>query len=226
GGKMDEIEVFALVGRELSVENEFGHAQNAIERGTNFVAHIGEEHAFGFAGSFGGALRVLQQTFVHLPLRDVLGGDDDPADVALGVAPGIDGRSHPLLDAIGANPDILSEMLLFAGEASAMGLAPFFGKIRDEVVKTKAGEIRVPEPVVGDPAAAGGNIPDVAIEHGDRDGSILDEGPKLPFAGSKFVFGTFAVGDVRGKAKNIFRFAGGVAQEGEFDAGPNEPAIP
>jgi len=131
GGEADQAEIFTLIGGELGVENEFGHAQNAVEGGADFVAHGGEEGAFGGAGGFGGALGVLQQLLIHFPLGDVLGGDDDSPNTPGRIAPGINGGAHPLLRAVGANPDVFAQMLLLTGQTAAMGFPPFFGEVGD-----------------------------------------------------------------------------------------------
>src|SRR5208337_59502 len=98
---------------------------------------------------------------------DVLGRDNDAADVALGIAPGINGGCDPLLDAIRANPNVFSEVLLFTGESAAVGFLPLIGEIRNQVVKAKTRQVRVAKAVIGGPAAAGGKITDFPIEHGD-----------------------------------------------------------
>ena len=38
----------------VSVFENFGVAKDGVERGAQFVAHVGEERALGFAGGFGG----------------------------------------------------------------------------------------------------------------------------------------------------------------------------
>jgi len=79
--------------------------------------------------------------------------------------------------------------------------------------------------VVGDPSTAGCEIADAAIEHGDGDGGVLDEGAELALAGAQLFLDALALGNVGGEAENILRLTSGVPQEGKFDVGPNEAAI-
>jgi hypothetical protein len=130
-GETNQAEIFALVRRELGVQDKLGHSENAVERGADFVAHVGQESAFGGVGGFGGALGVVQQLFIQLSLRDVLSGDDDSANVPLRITPGINGGAYPLLSTIGANPDVFAQMLLLTDQTAAMGFPPFFGEVGD-----------------------------------------------------------------------------------------------
>ena len=57
GGALHHRQILALFGRERRVERELGHADDAVERRTNLVAHVGEELALGAAGLFGDASR-------------------------------------------------------------------------------------------------------------------------------------------------------------------------
>ncbi len=54
GGMFDHVEVIALAAVELGLEGELGQADDAVERGANFVADVGEEIAFGLVGFLGG----------------------------------------------------------------------------------------------------------------------------------------------------------------------------
>jgi hypothetical protein len=80
--------------------------------------------------------------------------------------------------------------------------------------------------VVGDPTTAGREVADLAIEHGDGDWCVLDEGAKLALTGAQLFLGAFALGNVGGEAENIMRSARCVAHEGEFHVCPNQAAIP
>ena len=46
---MDDREVFALVVRQLGIEDQFGHADDRVHWRANLVTHVGEEVALGFA---------------------------------------------------------------------------------------------------------------------------------------------------------------------------------
>ena len=42
-----------LAGVELGIEHQLGHADDAVHRGANLVAHVGEEFALGPVGGLG-----------------------------------------------------------------------------------------------------------------------------------------------------------------------------
>ena len=45
--------IFPLFGIELGVQKQIGHAQHAVHRRADFVAHVGQELALGTAGLLG-----------------------------------------------------------------------------------------------------------------------------------------------------------------------------
>ena len=47
---LDDLEILALTGIELGIEHEFRHADDAVHRRANLVAHVGEELALGPIG--------------------------------------------------------------------------------------------------------------------------------------------------------------------------------
>ena len=49
-GALDLEHVIALARREVGLEREMGQADDGVHRGSDLVAHIGEEHALGLAG--------------------------------------------------------------------------------------------------------------------------------------------------------------------------------
>ena len=50
---LHRLKILALLGSQFGVERQIGHADDAVERGADFVAHIGQELAFCPAGSLG-----------------------------------------------------------------------------------------------------------------------------------------------------------------------------
>ena len=50
---LDRVRGIRAARRELGVQRQFGHADHAIHRRADFVAHVGEEFALGAAGRFG-----------------------------------------------------------------------------------------------------------------------------------------------------------------------------
>ena len=53
-------EILALLGRQLGVEQQLGHADDAVHRRADLVAHVGQELALGPAGGLGGLLGLLE----------------------------------------------------------------------------------------------------------------------------------------------------------------------
>ena len=49
-----------MLGVEVSVQRQFGHAQDSVHWRTNLVAHVGQELALGTAGRLGPLLGFLQ----------------------------------------------------------------------------------------------------------------------------------------------------------------------
>ena len=57
---LHDLEVLALAGIELGIQHELGHADHAVHRRANLVAHVGEEFALGPIGGLGGFPRGIQ----------------------------------------------------------------------------------------------------------------------------------------------------------------------
>ena len=51
----------ALLGRELALEDQFGHADHGVQGRANFMAHVGQEGALGPIGGFGRLFRRPQR---------------------------------------------------------------------------------------------------------------------------------------------------------------------
>jgi len=60
GRPVDRLDVPALLGRQLSVECQLGHADDAVHRGADLVAHVREELALCAIGTVGGVLCAQQ----------------------------------------------------------------------------------------------------------------------------------------------------------------------
>ena len=61
--------VLALLGREIRIENELGHAENPVHRRTHLVAHVRQEFALGTIGGLGGIFGKAQFALHALPVR-------------------------------------------------------------------------------------------------------------------------------------------------------------
>ena len=54
GGELHRFEIVALLRGQFCLKREIGHADDAVERRSDLVAHVGEELALGLAGGFRG----------------------------------------------------------------------------------------------------------------------------------------------------------------------------
>ena len=84
-GELDGAQVFTLLGSELGIESQIGHANDAIQRSTNLVAHIGEKFAFRAAGGFSGLFGSLPLEFGLFSSGDIVADADDTGNVAVAV---------------------------------------------------------------------------------------------------------------------------------------------
>jgi hypothetical protein len=75
------LRIVALLVVDAGVEQQAGHADHGVERSTDLVAHVGEEHALGLHRRLGALLRRLQFAFARHLRRNVAQdhGIDHPA---------------------------------------------------------------------------------------------------------------------------------------------------
>ena len=85
--RVDDLRVLALLGREVGVLQEAGHADHAVHGGADLVAHVG--HELGLEAE--GLLGLAAGRDEHV---DVLGHGGHALDTPLGVAPGVGGEAH------------------------------------------------------------------------------------------------------------------------------------
>ncbi len=69
--RLHHAQVFVLFRRQLRFQRKLRHADDSVHRGADFVAHVGQEFAFGAAGGFRGFFGLLQFRFRLLALGDV-----------------------------------------------------------------------------------------------------------------------------------------------------------
>ena len=48
------LQILALLGVEVGIERQLGHAEDAVHGRADFVAHVGQEIALGLVGGYGG----------------------------------------------------------------------------------------------------------------------------------------------------------------------------
>ena len=84
-GLLDRFDIGALLGNELRFQQQPRHAQHAVHRRADLVAHGGEEARFGAARRFGAVARFGQRFFERFALGDVapdaLHFDQTPASI-------------------------------------------------------------------------------------------------------------------------------------------------
>ena len=120
--------------------------------------------------------------------RDVLREQDDASHNARGVPPGPGLPPEPLDVAIGSLEGVVGGAENFAQEGPAVDLAPPIGDFGRDVVVRAALEV-VGQAVVAAPPAARGEVPHVAVEHGEGGGGVLDEDLELGLALPKGTLG-------------------------------------
>ena len=79
----DRREELALLGRELALEDQFGHADHGVQRRADFMAHVRQEGALGPTGRFGRLFRRPQGFRGPLLRGDVLGDAEGADDLPL-----------------------------------------------------------------------------------------------------------------------------------------------
>ncbi len=88
-------QVFALLLREMALEDQFGHADHGVQRRADFVAHVGQECALGAAGRFGRFFGGPQGLGVQHLRGDVLRDAESAHDVPRVVQKGQFGGGGP-----------------------------------------------------------------------------------------------------------------------------------
>ncbi|MFM1945251.1 MAG: hypothetical protein RI897_4233 [Verrucomicrobiota bacterium] len=83
---VDSFDVFGLVAVEAGIAEEDGHADDAVQGGSDFVADIGEELGFKPEGFYGGIPGVGEFGEEAFSFRDIDHGADDAGAVAVRVA--------------------------------------------------------------------------------------------------------------------------------------------
>ena len=91
------LQVLALLGGQVGVQGQLGHAEDAVHRRADLVAHVGQELALGPVGGLGRLLGLLQLLLGPLAVGDVVADADDQS---VGQAPhraegDVDGECRP-----------------------------------------------------------------------------------------------------------------------------------
>ena len=187
----------ALFGRQLGVQQQLRHAEDAVHRRADFVAHVGQELALGPVGRLGRLLGPLEVLGRVQPIGDV--ADEGAEGGFVAVTNGGDGQFDGDLLAVATEgldldpvvDDFRDAGRLVAAEARFVGLAEGFGddglrhqppdRLRRRVAEHPLG-LRIP---VGDAAVRA--HADDSVERGLHDGVAL-------FAGGLHFVGAFLQG--------------------------------
>ena len=211
GGFPGGVQGVALFRGQGRGQGQFGHADDGVERGADFVAHLGQEIAFGPGGGFGRVLGGAQVVFIggqhgHVP------GDDEIAAVAAGlgrVAAAAQGHREKcaVLAAVafeihpGHRHIVPGECLAFGQEVRAVlggeipygNPAQFLLAVAEHVLKGRIGLRDTVLPVHGREP----------VSHGGEQGAVL------ALRGGQGAFGTFALADVHDHGHDAGRGARG-----------------
>ncbi len=176
GGVTEGKREFVLLGIERGVEQKIGHADDAIHRGANFVAHGCEEFALGGAGAFGELLGALEFALDFLAAGDVDEAAFDDAGMGAGFIDEVGVFEHPDGAAVAA-----AEARLEIGKLAIIGKgfdAVFFVGGFNEFDVRARGE-KVGARIVAEGAGAGVvAVENEAVERGAverRHGAFEDE---------------------------------------------------
>ena len=82
---LERLGVLALLRRQLGLEQQRRHAEHAVHRRADLVAHVGQELALGHRGRFGLDARRLERQLELLPLGDVHRRAEDAPRLAVPV---------------------------------------------------------------------------------------------------------------------------------------------
>ena len=127
GGTLERAHEAALPGVEGGVLEQGGHADNAIERRAQFVAHVGEEARFRLHGRLGGKPRAAEHRGVALLFGDVGDHGGHPGDIAVfGDERGL-GDDHVVVGAVAAMHDGFITLRCACRENLFVGLAMIVG---------------------------------------------------------------------------------------------------
>lgn len=171
---------------------------------------VGDDDGIGgFERHRGDALLVQQ---AHL-CGQVIGDDDDAANLAALVLPGLDGPAQPLALAVAALPQVHVALQVLAGQAAGMQLAPALRQVRQQRVVRGANQLGAGQAKAGAPALARHQVAHVAVEHRHADGRLFDEGAQLGATLGQQALLPAALGDVAGNAEHADALAARVAHQ-------------
>ena len=109
-GRFDDPEILPLFRRELAVQHEIGHPDDAIHRRPNLVTHVRQELALGLVGGFRGLFGGSQFGLRPLAIRGVADDAQEPDRHTVGVAVDAALCTNPMKRPVGpADPALETE---------------------------------------------------------------------------------------------------------------------
>ena len=214
GRRLDHVQVLALLGRQVGVQGQLGHADDAVHRRADLVAHVGQELALGPVGRLGGLPGLAQLLLGLLALGDVV--DHAEQDRPAGEVHGREGRlAGEQLAVESAGPPIESAVSILAsdrvvaqplqGRAATIGLefGRQVGRVDPDHVRLVGAAIHPQGLVVAVDDAVALVEQDVGV------GRLLEEHPEG-------ILGRFSLGDVLGGSEDQDRPTRIVAAEDEL----------
>ena len=166
-----------LLLRQGGVQQQICHAEDAIHRGTDLVAHVGEElrlHPRGFQGPVPRAGEILLQLFAR---GDVLREHHDAADGASRIMPRLHPPAAPLARAIGPVKRIGLVDLRRAREAATVNRLPVFANLGEDLVVRPADDGAADQTIIFQPFGAVHEVAHLEVKHRHRSRRMLREQP-------------------------------------------------
>ncbi len=143
-------------------------------------------------------LALAQRPFGLLLPSDILGRNDDAANRARPVRPGIGGPAQPMSPAVGVDPHVVVVAVELARFDQPMDRLPTVGNVGMERVVVDADQGVEASPIIDEPAPARRHIIHPAVKHRDFDRRLFDEPSDLRLAVPHRQFGGPEIGQVVG----------------------------
>jgi hypothetical protein len=186
---VDDLRVLPLLGSEVGVEEEAGHADDPVHRGADLVAHVGQEVGLQARGLERGLARPDEEV-------DALGDQHHPRHLSPQVAPRVDGPPQPDLRAVGPLEGVLGLGDDLAGEGAGEDALVLLRHVGPELAQRAADHRRLLHPEVAQPARAVGDVPAFVVEHGHGHRGVGDDLPELLALPLQRLLRPLALGDV------------------------------
>jgi hypothetical protein len=202
----DDLGQVPLLGGQLGVEQELGHADDRVHRRADLVAHGGEEGALGLGGRLGLAAgtQQLADVVVDRVHPDLLAADEDRG------GPHVDIHQRPVLAGPPGHEVRYSTHPGLPGDAHRLGVQLF--RSSDEVVHVAPARLRLRVPEEPFRRRVPRGDPPLEIDRDDRRRAELQQRleelllpPHLRLAAAQRILRPLALGDVDQEALDVAR---------------------